>query len=86
MEEFFQGLGIDIRPFDGSRIIKLNGQDASTYLVNLAQQSTIFDGLFGSFEDVNPRFMRLMSRYSADTTSGEYTQEVGIHIPLADIC
>jgi hypothetical protein len=66
-----------VRPLDGSRILAINGVDASTYLVQLATESSIFQGLVGAYETVNPRYMRLMSRYSADTVAGLYTQEVG---------
>ncbi|KAJ7586242.1 hypothetical protein C8J56DRAFT_1165768 [Mycena floridula] len=77
LEAYYQSLKIDIRPFDGARLLKINGEDASSYLVDLAQRSSLSDGLLGSFEDVEARFMRLMSRYSADTVTGDYTQEVG---------
>ncbi|KAF7314960.1 hypothetical protein MIND_00010000 [Mycena indigotica] len=77
LEAFYESLGVHVRPLDGSRILKINGVDAKTYLVDLATTSNIFNGLVGSFETVNPRFMRLMSRYSADTMAGLFTQEVG---------
>ncbi|KAJ7607868.1 hypothetical protein FB45DRAFT_947129 [Roridomyces roridus] len=78
LEAFFESIGVNnIRPLDGSRILEINGVDASSFLVDLATRSSISDGLFGSFETVEPRYMRLMSRYSADTVSGLYTQEVG---------
>lgn len=77
LEDYYKGLGIDVRPFDGARILEINDIDASSHLVDLAQRSNIKDGLFGAYEDVNPRYMRLMSRYSADTVSGAYTQEIG---------
>lgn len=71
------GLGFNARKYDGFRILQINGQDASQYLINLAQNSSVYNGLFGSYEAVEPRYMRLMSRYSADTVSGDYTFEVG---------
>ncbi|KAJ7795164.1 hypothetical protein B0H14DRAFT_2920828 [Mycena olivaceomarginata] len=77
LEAYYQSLKIDVRPYDGSRILAINGVDASTYLVNLATESSIYNGLVGAYETVNPRYMRLMSRYSADTASGAFTQEVG---------
>ncbi|KAJ7498139.1 hypothetical protein B0H11DRAFT_1998840 [Mycena galericulata] len=77
MEAYFDSIGVSVRPLDGSRILEIDGVDASTYLVQLATESNIFDGLVGSYETVNPRYMRLMSRYSADTVAGLYTQEIG---------
>ncbi|KAF8211047.1 hypothetical protein K438DRAFT_1959247 [Mycena galopus ATCC 62051] len=77
LEDYFESIGIQVRPLDGSRVLKINGVDASTYLVNLATESSIFDGLVGAYETVNPRYMRLMARYSADTVAGLYTLEVG---------
>jgi hypothetical protein len=77
LEDFYESLGISVRPLDGAKIVSINGQDASTYLVDLATRSSIFDGLFGSYETVEPRYMRLMSRYSADTVSGAFTLELG---------
>ncbi|KAJ7483449.1 hypothetical protein FB451DRAFT_1555414 [Mycena latifolia] len=77
MEAFFESIGVYVRPFDGARVLAIDGVDAGTYLVQLATESSIFKGLVGAYETVNPRYMRLMSRYSADTVSGLYTQEVG---------
>ncbi|KAF7309369.1 hypothetical protein MIND_00307600 [Mycena indigotica] len=77
LEDYYESIGVHVRPLDGARILKINGVEASTYLVNLATESSIYNGLVGSFETVNPRYMRLNSRYSADTVSGLFTQEVG---------
>ncbi|KAJ7143957.1 hypothetical protein C8R44DRAFT_846051 [Mycena epipterygia] len=77
LETYFESLNVHVRPYDGARILAINGQDASAFLVALASQSSIYDGLVGAYETLNPRYMRLMSRYSADTTSGVFTQEVG---------
>ncbi|KAJ6575748.1 hypothetical protein DFH09DRAFT_1311798 [Mycena vulgaris] len=77
LEAYFESIGVHVRPYDGSRIIAIDGIDASAYLVALATESSIYKGLVGSYETVNPRYMRLMSRYSADTASGAFTQEVG---------
>lgn len=77
MEAYFESIGVHVRPLDGARVLAIDGVDASTYLVELATESSIFKGLVGSFETINPRYMRLMSRYSADTVAGLYTQEVG---------
>jgi hypothetical protein len=65
LEAYFESLGVKVRPYDGSRIIAINGVDAAEYLVDLATESSIYDGLVGAYETVNPRYMRLMSRYSA---------------------
>ncbi|KAJ7907684.1 hypothetical protein B0H13DRAFT_689659 [Mycena leptocephala] len=51
--------------------------DASDYLVELATESSIYKGVVAAYESVNTRYMRLMSRYSADTPSGMYTQDLG---------
>ncbi|KAF8192365.1 hypothetical protein K438DRAFT_1970167 [Mycena galopus ATCC 62051] len=77
MEAYFESLGIHVRPYDGSRVLSINGLDASEYLVDLANRSSIYDGLVGLFETLNPRYMGLMARYSADTVSGDFTLEIG---------
>ncbi|KAJ7775365.1 hypothetical protein B0H16DRAFT_1507074 [Mycena metata] len=77
LEAYYESLSIKVRPYDGARILTINGLEAGAYLVALATDSNIYNGLVGAYETVNPRYMRLMSRYSADTTSGEFTQEVG---------
>ncbi|KAJ7787228.1 hypothetical protein B0H14DRAFT_3505812 [Mycena olivaceomarginata] len=77
LEDYFESISVHVRPLDGSRVLTIDGVDASTYLVNLATDSSIFKGLVGAYETVNPRYMRLMSRYSTDTVAGLYTQEVG---------
>ncbi|KAJ7160608.1 hypothetical protein C8R43DRAFT_993412 [Mycena crocata] len=77
LEAYFESIGIKVRPYDGARIVAIDGIDASLYLVALATESSIYKGLVGAYETVNPRYMRLMSRYSADTASGAFTQEVG---------
>ncbi|KAF7345502.1 hypothetical protein MVEN_01568700 [Mycena venus] len=77
LEDYFESIGVHVRPLDGARVLAINGVDASTYLVNLATESSIFNGLVGAYETVNPRYMRLMARYSADTVAGLYTLEVG---------
>ncbi|KAJ7230391.1 hypothetical protein GGX14DRAFT_553873 [Mycena pura] len=74
---FRQRLGVDVRPYDGARILSIDGVQAEEYLAGLADASSIYAGLVGAFESVGARYMRLMSRYSADTASGRYTQEVG---------
>lgn len=77
LEAYYLGLGLDARAYDGFQMISINGQDANQYLYNLAATSSIYTGLIGAYETVEPRYMRLVSRYSADTISGNYTQEVG---------
>ncbi|KAJ7023144.1 hypothetical protein C8F04DRAFT_190724 [Mycena alexandri] len=77
LEAYYEALGIHVRPYDGARILTINGLEAGAYLVALATESNIYNGLVGAYETVNPRYMRLMSRYSADTASGAFTQEVG---------
>lgn len=77
LEAYYQSLGFDARRYDGFRILSINGQDASQYLIDLAQVSSIYKGLSGGFETLQPRYMRLMARYSADTPAGEFAFEVG---------
>ncbi|KAK7045119.1 hypothetical protein R3P38DRAFT_2882676 [Favolaschia claudopus] len=77
LEAYYQALGIDVRPYDGARIVSIDGVEAGVYLLALATESSIYKGLVGAYETVNPRYVRLMSRYSADTASGAYTQEIG---------
>lgn len=77
LEAYYQSLGLDLRQYDGLQILSINGKDANAYLTNLAQVSSIYDGLFGAYESLEPRYLRLVSRYSADTVSGAYTQEIG---------
>jgi len=77
LEAYYQSLGLELRPYDGFQILSINGQDSNAYLTNLAQASSIYDGLFGAYESLEPRYLRLVSRYSADTASGAYTQEIG---------
>ncbi|KAF8210996.1 hypothetical protein K438DRAFT_2011416 [Mycena galopus ATCC 62051] len=77
LEDYFENVGVYVRPYDGSRLLEINGVEASTFLVNLATESSIFNGLLGAYKTVNPRYMRLMSRYSGDTIAGLYTQEIG---------
>ncbi|KAF7319056.1 hypothetical protein HMN09_00241800 [Mycena chlorophos] len=77
LEDYYNSLKIDVRPYDGSTILAINGIPADLYLTELADASNIYDGLVGAYEGLSARYMRLMSRYSADTVSGAYTQEVG---------
>ncbi|KAJ7498087.1 hypothetical protein B0H11DRAFT_2226238 [Mycena galericulata] len=77
LEAYFESLGIYVRPYDSARILSINDVEAKKYLTDLAAASSIYDGLVGGYESLNPRYMRLMSRYSADSTLGLYTQEVG---------
>ncbi|KAJ6549944.1 hypothetical protein B0H19DRAFT_1378678 [Mycena capillaripes] len=77
LEAYFESINVHVRPYDGARVLAINGIEASEYLVALATESSIYNGLVGAYETVNPRYMRLMSRYSADTVSGAFTQEVG---------
>ncbi|KAJ7053282.1 hypothetical protein C8F01DRAFT_1166942 [Mycena amicta] len=77
LEDYYKSLKIDVRPYDGSRIIAIDGFEASEYLTDLADESSIYKGLVGAYESLSARYIRLMSRYSADTTSGVFTQEVG---------
>ncbi|KAJ7430163.1 hypothetical protein B0H11DRAFT_2264210 [Mycena galericulata] len=74
---YFQSINIAVHQYNGARILAINGVDASTYLVDLATTSSIYDGLVGAYETVNPRYMHLMSCYSAGTASGAFTQEAG---------
>ncbi|KAJ7065441.1 hypothetical protein C8F01DRAFT_746029 [Mycena amicta] len=77
LEEHYRGLGLDVRPYNGARVFSIDGVDALKYLTDLANESSVYNGLVGGFEDVNARYMRLMSRYSADSEQGLFTQEVG---------
>ncbi|KAJ6580829.1 hypothetical protein B0H19DRAFT_1251115 [Mycena capillaripes] len=77
LEAYFENIGVHVRPYDGARVLTIDGVDAGKYLTDLASRSSIYDGLVGGYESLDPRYMRLMSRYSADTTSGLFTQEVG---------
>ncbi|KAJ7303009.1 hypothetical protein DFH08DRAFT_1089560 [Mycena albidolilacea] len=77
LEEYFESLGVHVRPYDGARVLAIDGVDAGKYLIDLASRSSIYDGLVGGYESLDPRYMRLMARYSADTASGLFTQEVG---------
>lgn len=77
LEAYYTSLGIDVRPYDKMRILTVDYAEAQAYFVNLGDQSLLSNGLTGSYESLSPRYVRLMSRYSADTTSGGFTQEVG---------
>jgi hypothetical protein len=77
LEAYFESIGVKVRPYDGARIHAINGVDAAKYLTDLASRSSIYDGLVAGYESLDPRYMRLMTRYSADTSSGLFTQEVG---------
>ncbi|KAJ7663936.1 hypothetical protein DFH06DRAFT_336749 [Mycena polygramma] len=77
LEAYFESVGVYVRPYDGARVLTIDGVEAGKYLIDLASRSSVYDGLAGAYESVDPRYMRLMSRYSADTSSGLYTQEVG---------
>lgn len=78
LEDYYKTVvGFNARKYDGLEVLTINGNNASQYLYNLADQSLIYNGLIGAYESLSPRYMRLMSRYSADTASGAYTQEVG---------
>ncbi|KAF7317645.1 hypothetical protein MKEN_00852000 [Mycena kentingensis (nom. inval.)] len=78
LEAYYQRLGFaDLRRYDGARVLSIDGVDAGAYLTRLADASSIYDGLVGGFESFSARYMRLMSRYSADSESGMFTQEVG---------
>jgi hypothetical protein len=77
LEAYYQSLGFNARKYDGFRVLAIEGVDASNYLVQLAQDSATRYGLAGAYESLQPRYMRLMTRYSADTPSGQFTQEVG---------
>ncbi|KAJ6621496.1 hypothetical protein B0H10DRAFT_2188003 [Mycena sp. CBHHK59/15] len=78
LEEYFERIDVQVRPYDDARILTIDGVDASKYLVDLAPESSIYKGLVGAYETVNLRYMRLMSHYSADTDAGLFTQEVGL--------
>ncbi|KAJ7261902.1 hypothetical protein C8J57DRAFT_1513678 [Mycena rebaudengoi] len=77
LEAYFESIGVHVRPYDGARILAIDGVDADRYLTELASESSIYKGLVGAYEDIQPRYNRLMSRYSADTSLGLYTQEAG---------
>lgn len=77
LEAYYQSLGLNLRQYDGFQIVTIDGIEANIYLLGLATASSVYTGLIGAYESVEPRYMRLMSRYSADTVSGAYTQEVG---------
>lgn len=77
LEAYYLSMGIDVRPYDRMRILTVDYAEAQAYFVNLGDQSLLSQGLFGSYESLSPRYQRLMSRYSADTTSGAFTQEPG---------
>ncbi|KAJ6529630.1 hypothetical protein B0H19DRAFT_1332693 [Mycena capillaripes] len=77
LEAYYESLGVHVRPYDGARIISIDGVDAATYLLDLAAKNDIYTGNIGGYETVQARYARLMTRYSADTTSGGYTQELG---------
>ncbi|KAJ7143323.1 hypothetical protein C8R43DRAFT_1199327 [Mycena crocata] len=77
LEAYFEGIGVFVRPYDGARVLTINGVEAEKYLTDLADASSIYDGLVGGYEILNTRFVRLMSRYSADSDAGLYTQEIG---------
>ncbi len=77
LEAYYKGLGFIARKYDGLELTLINGVDAATYLVDLADASSLSDGLFGAYESLQTRYMRLMSRYSADAYPGNFTQEVG---------
>ncbi|KAJ7777138.1 hypothetical protein B0H16DRAFT_1301503, partial [Mycena metata] len=77
LEAHFKSIGVHVRPYHGARILAIDGVDAGKYLTDLASRSSIYDGLVGGYESLDSRYMRLMSRYSADTSASLYTQEVG---------
>nr|GAT46969.1 predicted protein [Mycena chlorophos] len=77
LEAYYQQLGLNVRAYDGVEILTIDGVDAAQYLSTLATESSIYDGIIGGFEDAGVRFMRLLSRYSADTEKGYFTQEIG---------
>ncbi|KAJ7114073.1 hypothetical protein C8R44DRAFT_881621 [Mycena epipterygia] len=77
LEAYYESIGIRVRPHHGARILTIDGVEAGKYLTDLAAASSIYAGLVGGYESLTPRYMRLMSRYSADSTPGLYTQEVG---------
>ncbi|KAJ7173434.1 hypothetical protein C8R46DRAFT_1215378 [Mycena filopes] len=77
LEAHYRNLGVHVRPYDGARILAIDGVDAGAYLTDLAAHSSIYYGLLGGYESLDPRYMSLMSRYSADTVSSLYTQQIG---------
>ncbi|KAF7298350.1 hypothetical protein MKEN_01359600 [Mycena kentingensis (nom. inval.)] len=77
MESYYESLGVHVRPLDGARILTINGVEASKFLVDLADESSLFKGIVAGFEDLNTRYLRLMTRYSVDTTTSVYTQDLG---------
>jgi len=78
LEAYYLSLGIDVRPYNGMKLITIdNNPNAQNYLVNLADLSLVANGLNGAYESLSARFVRLTARYSADTTNGAYTFEVG---------
>ncbi|KAJ7483348.1 hypothetical protein FB451DRAFT_1234183 [Mycena latifolia] len=77
LEAYYESIGVHVRPYHGARILTIDGMEAGEYLTDLADSSSIYAGLVGGYEDLITRYMRLMSRYSADSALGLYTQEVG---------
>ncbi|KAF7309392.1 hypothetical protein MIND_00310000 [Mycena indigotica] len=69
--------GFNGRAYDHAQILSIDGVNATEYLTRLAQDSSVYEGLVGGFEDADARLMTLLSRYSADTDQGFFTQEVG---------
>lgn len=77
MEQYYLAQGLNARLYDGLQLVAVEGEDAATWLLNLANGSTFASGIFGGFETLQTRYMRVMSRYSCDTVSGNYSQDVG---------
>ncbi|KAJ7080737.1 hypothetical protein B0H15DRAFT_476215 [Mycena belliarum] len=77
LESYYESIGVHVRPYHGARILAIDGVEAGKYLTDLADASSIYAGLVGAYESLNTRYIRLMSRYSADSELGLYTQEVG---------